>query len=189
MILCSRNHLVIFLLVFTMNFMMMRAFDIKHMAVIQIFHKNSSFLKGPPQFNTSVQHISSTQKGHSFRAPKTPSPGVEARGFWCRTEGFGSWKGVSLLCWPNVLNWGGWGTRPVKKGNFLESITRTDFKNKNFFRNINFGYYYLFKTELIMAILSCKIFTTLILKFSKIFFVTIASSFDCYLRFLFRVLG
>ena len=41
------------------------------------------YLRGPPQFHTpSVQHISSTQKGHSFSAPKilqfhTKNPSVQ----------------------------------------------------------------------------------------------------------------
>ena len=33
--------------------------------------------------------------------------GVELRGFWCWTEGFGGWKGVTFLCWTDMLNWGG----------------------------------------------------------------------------------
>ena len=88
-------------------------------------------IKGPPLFHIpSVQHISSTQKGHFFSAPKTPqfhtkNPSVqhtpqtknswgvlnwgvfgdELRDFWC-------WKGV-VLVWNrcvelrgSVWNWG-----------------------------------------------------------------------------------
>ena len=54
-------------------------------------------LNGPPQFNTpSVQHISSTQKGHSFLAPKIPEGCVEPRGFQFGTEG---WELRGLWWW------------------------------------------------------------------------------------------
>ena len=62
---------------------------------LRCYENNSSFqasgnygdLKSPPQFHTpppSVEHISSTQKGHSFEAPKIPqfhvkNPSVQYR--------------------------------------------------------------------------------------------------------------